>query len=998
LYKNNPVNHRRFSPSQSHKGAQDQEEVYNCPSALDGAIDCVASGVSLLLMITTAYALYDMLAPLRARMSHPPEEEIVFSPGDPLAPQSQEQCCGQFLENYPLHHELWFGPGRVVPTAQKTRQQSQIKPQSSESTTSHRTSTQNVSFHDYSPGTTVAVHSEYDEVHRETIVNDLDLNNFFSRPILGRSFEWTVGSGPGYLFGFNPWTWFWRNPRVANRISNFKLLRAKLHIRVLINGSPLHYGRAMMYYTPLHNQDDVGRQSGFEALENLPNNSQKPHMWLNPTTSQGGDMELPFLWHNNALDLPTGEFDEMGELDLVACTPLKHANGGTTPVSITVLVWATDVVLSSPTCANVDGISPQSDEYSNKVFSVKASNIASALDKLSSAPVIGPYARATSLGASAMSALAALFGFSKPVELDRCLIVPKTVNDMAVTNGKDDSHKLTLDPKQELSIDPRSFGLSNVDEMDIGYIASKESYVTTFVWTPELSPAGSLLWNCIVDPSMYNVFAATPPDIPKLTMTASCFAALPFQYWRGSIKYRFQVVCSALHKGRIRVVYDPEIEVSNNDPNVTTPEYNLGYQTVVDISETKDFEVTVGWGQGSSYRHTALFDGVKPVHNTTALNYNSSTLKCGNGVLAVYVLNEVNSPSISMDDCYIVVSMAAGPDFEVAVPTGKPLNRLRYRTNADVNPDILQFGIGDPQGAGTPNDYCPPYPLFNPQSSEVDAPVAAIGSNQANTAVATEHADTFADLGSLTAPTNMVYFGETVRSFRALLKRFTFVEQIVLPHTAIAPQRNAFVIQRPAFPIEPGFTSKSNSSSPTKVTSTVQGKEYAYGVLSPLRFIASGFVGWRGSIRWKIMPNGVCCNEIRGPLYVGRCTACDLKNNVTVLEDKLTNQGKQDFLVNLGQTASFAEGGQWIAPHVEPITSIEVPFYSSRRFLPARSLTSFTEDAESMHQPTWNLGFENSIGTTGVVYLATSVAAGEDFTLGMFVGAPLVYLELIPPV
>jgi hypothetical protein len=266
------------------------------------------------------------------------------------------------------------------------------------------------------------------------------------------------------------------------------------------------------------------------------------------------------------------------------------------------------------------------------------------LNRLSSAPVIGPYARATALAASAASAIASLFGFSKPLELERTIIVPKTTHDMATSAGKDDCHKLSLDPKQELTIDPRAFGLSNKDEMEIANIASTESYTSTFTWTSgNSSPAGTILWNTIVDPGDFTLYTATSPDINRITMTASCFAVAPFQYWRGSIKYRFQVVCSALHKGRLRIVYDPEIEVTTNDPTRITPEYNLGYQTVVDISETKDFEITVGWGQGSSYRQSAFYEGISPLDSITPINYNSSTNTFGNGVLGVYVMNELQT-------------------------------------------------------------------------------------------------------------------------------------------------------------------------------------------------------------------------------------------------------------------------------------------------------------------------------------------------------------------
>lgn len=940
-------------------------------------------------MVTTAYALYDMLAPLRARMSNAPEEEVTFSTGDPLIPQSQE-CCGQFTDNLPIVPPP--SPVKQVPRVREKWFSHYVVPQSREIMTGNTLTTQNVTFNDYSPGATYSVASQYDEVHQETIENDLDLNNFFSRPVLIGSTKWTVGNGPGALVqNLNPWSLYWRNPRVSNRISNFKLLRAKMHVRVLLNGSPMHYGRAIMYYTPLHLYDDVGRQSGFnpQPIQNLVNNSQKPHLWLNPTTSQGGDMELPFLWHNNALDLPTGEFDQMGALDIVAATPLRHANSGTTDVNITILAWATDVVLSSPTTCNVDGISPQSDEYSNRVFSVKASNVASMMDRLASAPVIGPYARATSLAASAMSGIAALFGFSKPLELDRCIVVPKTVNDMATTGGKDDSHKLTLDPKQELTIDPRAFGLGSKDEMDISYIAQTESYLTTFTWTSgNSSPAGTILWNSIVDPAQYIIYAASGSDIPKMTMTASCFAALPFQYWRGSIIYRFQVVCSALHKGRLRIVYDPEIEVSNNDPARTTPEYNLGYQTVVDISETKDFEVTVGWGQTSSYRENCMYTGIGPMFAITPLNYNSSFNTCGNGVLGVYVMNELANPSASTDDCYVVVSMRAGPDFEVACPTSRPLNRLRYRTFSEVNaPEALVAPIeelGEDQIAEE----------VVPQSSEL--PVSAVPSGDANMAEGAESAATLADLGSLTSHTNDIFMGETVRSFRTLLKRFSVVENAIVTAVSASPANSAILLQRSTFPIEPGFTGKSDLAT-HRVTRTVLGKQYAYGFLCPLRFVASGYVGWRGSIRWKVVPNRICCSDIRGPIYVSRYAGCNPLNIVENVPAKNTNAGLQSWHVGFDEVATLQEGGQLIVPSVEPIVSFEAPFYTSRRFLPARSLTGFAPDAETPFKPCWKLAYEDNPGASINLSHIMACAAGEDFTLGMFVGAPIVYLESIPP-
>lgn len=943
-----PINHRRFSPSRSLSGAQDTEDVSNFPLALDDAITNISSGFSFLALVVVGYYLYDIMQPYALR--------------------------AEADEDQSRHEEF-------------------IVPQSKEETTEHSKGAQNVTFHDYSPGAMVVVPSEYDDVHNETIVNDLDLNNFFARPVLVGYHEWQVNTGPGYMFGINPWVNFWKSKRVVNRISNFKLLRAKLHIRVLLNGSPFHYGRAIMYYTPMQNYDDVGRQAGVGGapIENLMNNSQKPHLWLNPTTSQGGDMELPFLWHDNALDLPIGDLNEMGELDFVCAARLRHSQSSNTEVSISVLAWATDVVLSGPTIANADGIVPQSDEYSDRAFSVKASNVASALNKLSSAPVIGPYARATSLAASLASSVSALFGYSKPLELERSLMVPKTVNDMAVSNGKDDSHKLSLDAKQEVTIDPRAFGLSNKDEMEISHIASRESFVTNFLWTSGNSqPAGTILWNTIVDPAMYEVYAASSPDIPKINMTASCFAALPFQYWRGSIKYRFQVVCGAMHKGRLRIVYDPEIEVSRYDPAFITPEFNLGYQTVVDISETRDFEITVGWGQKSSYRENAIYVGAGPMHAITSLNYDSSTNTYGNGILGVYVMNELVNPSTTTDDVSVIVTMCAGPDFEVAAPTSKPMARLRYRTFSEVSAPVALLA---------PADSLSEPELIVPQSVEVASPVGAVASLQANTEEAVDHIDTLADLGSLTAPTNMVFFGESIRSFRTLLKRFTLSEIPTIMPT-VANSRYAILIQRSSFPIEPGYTSKSDLST-SRATSTVLGKQYAYGFLTPLRYVSSGFVGWRGSVRWKVGLGKSCCGDVRGPVMVSRYSGCNAANITEEVGDMSTNTGKQKWIIGFDEGGTLADGGQVVYNQVEPVTCFEVPYYTSKRFLPARSLTAFAPDSETVFKPCFKIGYTAATGAINPAnfndhYLYC--AAGEDFSLGMFIGAPIFYLESIPPV
>jgi hypothetical protein len=57
--------------------------------------------------------------------------------------------------------------------------------------------------------------------------------------------------------------------------------------------------------------------------------SQRPKIFLNPTTNEGGEMELPFFWTGNYLDVTERDWDRMGEITLSSLNPLRHASGNT---------------------------------------------------------------------------------------------------------------------------------------------------------------------------------------------------------------------------------------------------------------------------------------------------------------------------------------------------------------------------------------------------------------------------------------------------------------------------------------------------------------------------------------------------------------------------------------------------------------------------------------------------------------------------------------------
>jgi len=267
-------------------------------------------------------------------------------------------------------------------------------------TPSKDTKEQNVSFNDQNPAYMYTVNSEPDSTFGQADLADAQLGDFFSRPLKIGSYEWGVNN---ILFTkFNPWQQYFENKRIINRISNFSLLRAKLHVKILINGNGFHYGRAIASYVPFHLEDDFTVDRAF-FKEDIVQASQRPHFYLDPTTSQGGEIVLPFFLHKNALSIPDDEWRRMGEMTLQSLNDLKHANGATDRVTVSVFAWAEDVVLSMPTSTEPGALLPQccetpldsqADEYGTGPISQPASLVARWAGALTDAPILAPYARA----------------------------------------------------------------------------------------------------------------------------------------------------------------------------------------------------------------------------------------------------------------------------------------------------------------------------------------------------------------------------------------------------------------------------------------------------------------------------------------------------------------------------------------------------------------------------------------------------------------------------
>jgi len=859
-------------------------------------------------------------------------------------------------------------------------------PSFSTTQTSQNTQSQNVHFVDGDTPWTYDVAATPDETSELSGFDDAGLGEFLSRPIRIQHYQWTPGTK---LFEtFNPWSDFFGNGDVLQKINRFRNLRCKLYIKVMINGNSFYYGRALLSYNPFLKDDEVSVNRLFFA-QDLIAASNKPHILLDPCSSEGGIMSLPFIWPENYLDITNrGWEDQMGECILHDFDILKHANGGEDPLTVSIVAWAEDVSLLIPTTvmAQSDPTShfeldnfgfpkpyvqqaqtskkkkapkkssntARDDEFTRDgLLSKPASAVAKAANALSMIPYIAPYAKATSMVASKIGEVARIFGYSRPAVLtDIRPYVPRYCGNLANTDAPEALFKLSLCSKNELSVDTRTMGLGGADELAINSIASRMTFWRQFDWS-KADTADALLASMSVQPFCVDTISA--PPVTEIHSTALAFASAPFEAWQGTIKFHFKVICSEHHRGRLRLVYNP---LTNNTGRVA---FNQTYSTTIDIASDREFDYECKWTDIRAWNACIGIDGA-----STANLFDTNAAVTGgtafdNGTLSVYVLNQLATPSSTSADVKVQVWVSAGDDFALSIP-GTGLSNLSYfRQQAQM------------------------------ESPDSDPVLAKVNDNS-NNPVGGNPIETY---GTVDAPLlkqdnqYLVFQGERVLNYKDPLRRYQYSNSY-WPYETGSGFRY-YVLDTPGMPLFRGWDPNGINQGQN---STAGNSPYNFCSMTLLNYLAPAFVCQRGSIRHKWVVSGQRTRFNQSLLSITRHNAVfptPLFETSHPLDNVLVSDRRRELQEMQRSTMS----GTAITPaDLNNTLEIEIPFYSiGQRFRPARFLnmagTGDTQGIEVACEISEMLGDNNC-------RIDQFTSVGEDFTLGMFVGAPIMYAYTNP--
>lgn len=816
-------------------------------------------------------------------------------------------------------------------------------------------STQQITaFADQDAGWATEIEGSYESTMDLGANSDNQLGNFLQRPIRESTQSWLVGQP--FFYKFNPWAKFCEDPFVSDKIKNYELLRMKLNVKMVISGTKFHYGRALVSYNPYIKGDQVTVERNFIS-QDLIGASQKPHFFINPTKNTGGEMSLPFFWDKNYLSITNGDWTDMGEITISSFDNLLHANEGNDPVNITIYIWAEDIVLTTPTASDPPLVSQSgrvpkkrsekdnqnalssSDEYGQGIISKPASAIAKAAGALSNLPVIGPYMTATQIGAGAVSNVAQMFGYSRPnVITDIQPYKPMPTGNLANIDAADACMKLTLDSKAEVTVDSRTTGLSGKDEMGILDYVTRESYLTKFDWVPGSQP-DDLLWNTRVLPMQLD-----NNSFDEIHMTPLAHMATAFEQWQGSIKFRFQIVKSDFHKGRILARWDPNAFSSSVS-------YNTNYSRVIDIAETDDFEIVIGWGQSEPWKKCGTpYDSGSNFSSVARLLKNSTE---ANGILELVVLNDLVSPG---PDAPITVNVfvSACDDFKFAAPTNGAL------ANYHLFPPPLVSQSGNPNtetGTTTESD--------KPTSSGELQPMGSKSSQD--------------------DATYLVYYGDPSCSIRELCKRYAYT-RTWYPGDAGADQVRINTLRNKNLPYYTGYDLQgidTAADGSTKLT---------VGPTSWASWFTPSYAGWRGSLRKKFFFSAPSTRQT--PLvirdgYTGSGNGVSNFSFLSLTENRLVVQKY------LSSRFAATSGAGTAATNLGVNNTIEVdlPYYYPQRFSAARTIAAQELDCNSHIVKTTSV----NVDTTGPnpeqysTVFQQHDAVGEDFSLFFFTGVPIYY-------
>ncbi len=479
-----------------------------------------------------------------------------------------------------------------------------------------------------------------------------DIISFLAKPIVLTTGSFSTTDTYSFLQNYHlPYTAFTAAQGVlwTNKLAGIYGIRMDMRIRLVVNANRFQQGRYIIGWMPLCG---MTRPTG-TLKDTIVNNTHMAtlvqrttvhHSELDLNTDTTAELLIPYTSARNFYNMNTFfqgiNTYSLGFLNIYPYIPMSAVSGSTT-CGYTVYISFENVTLFG-------SASPQSGKFKRRPANDKievahkgdgpissvTTSIAKGFSEFSDIPLIGQYCAAVSWIADRITGCATIFGWSKPTAGDNTSKI-QLLNAPNHTTVDGDSDARTLSFMSKPGVEHLE-GVSGtvIDEMDFATVVRRPAWFATATWsTTDIS--GTNLQAISVNPLVYNTVGGARHYTPVGFVTQF------FNAWRGSLRYRFKIIKTEFHSGRLSLAFFPGTYLGTLSGNAA-----YVHRQIIDIRETNTFEVVVPYISDSVWL---------PVLQNT-------------GSLMLTVLDPLVAPATVSGSISIAMEICGGTDLEFAMP------------------------------------------------------------------------------------------------------------------------------------------------------------------------------------------------------------------------------------------------------------------------------------------------------------------------------------------
>lgn len=732
--------------------------------------------------------------------------------------------------------------------------------------------------------------------------------NVLERPILIHSGTWAVGSS--YYTRLNIGNDWFYNANISSKLAGWSRWRGDFKIIVQLSGSPFHYGELFARLHPLTRIENTefAESGGFGATSHVKGEYLNEQVRLSGVSLRPGatmyvgedktaEIEWKFTYPTPFLDLnhtygsTTNQRTYLG-LELVSVQDLNIVTGAGPDLNVSVWVQAANVELSGPTVPQsatleellkID-VEPELTAVNKPVVS-QVPNSSIYIEKVTTqSGVLDTAASVTEVVSDAAGCTSVTKKYTKAARnISKAL---KSVGLCVQTPGTAKTERVDTCPTRSLSgVDQVTSGvrtslvsqgvnsaanpnMSTVDPLDIESLCNREMLARNVTWTAAAT-SGTRLWSLGVTPLIANVMTSAAPTtnlVYTMQYSPMGYIARMFKYWRGDIKFRIRVVCSSVHRGKLRLVYNAAGAVD------ALPTEGYAVSKILDLAETKEVEFIVPFDSAKAFiDHYTLAHNSPGSNQGTGLAYKPEY----NGILSIFVMNELTSPSASSDVTFSIY--ISGHNMRFASP---------------CSPCCSERDI----------DNTVPYRTFNVMNRKTGYVEVQSGP------LAVEEGD---------PPRKKVFdvmFGEEILSLRDMIQRSMYCfsqgtnSKWPITNSEAIVQRSYVMSGLPRTPgvsYDKGIVSglqvlKWDETADAGITSATYFPSY-------LAYVAPMFLGWKGGIRWTAVTPDTRTSNSLGQVYSLSLEPCEYTPSISAASTYIPMVSSTDAVCSTPWLTSGAE-------------------------------------------------------------------------------------------